>query len=79
MPRQDEDELEANVEFEANKLIPENLENVNLDYQVLGYLEAETKWKCCSWRSRDRSWFRGCHRNRAHGDNVMLFCNGKHV
>ena len=39
MPRQDEDELEANVEFEANKLIPETLENVNLDYLVLGYLE----------------------------------------
>jgi len=43
MPRQDEDELEANVEFEANKLIPENLENVNLDYQVLGYLEGGNK------------------------------------
>jgi type IV pilus assembly protein PilM len=43
MPRQDEDELEANVEFEANKLIPENLENVNLDYQVVGYLEGGNK------------------------------------
>jgi type IV pilus assembly protein PilM len=43
MPRQDEDELEANVEFEANKLIPENLENVNLDYQVLGFLEGGNK------------------------------------
>jgi len=43
MPRQDDDELEANVEFEANKLIPENLENVNLDYQVLGYLEGGNK------------------------------------
>jgi type IV pilus assembly protein PilM len=43
MPRQDEDELDANVEFEANKLIPENLENVNLDYQVLGYLEGGNK------------------------------------
>jgi type IV pilus assembly protein PilM len=43
MPRQDEDELEANVEFEANKLVPENLENVNLDYQVLGYLEGGNK------------------------------------
>jgi type IV pilus assembly protein PilM len=43
MPRQDENELEANVEFEANKLIPENLENVNLDYQVLGYLEGGNK------------------------------------
>jgi type IV pilus assembly protein PilM len=43
MPRQEEDELEANVEFEANKLVPENLENVNLDYQVLGYLEGGNK------------------------------------
>lgn len=43
MPRQDQDELEANVEFEANKLIPENLENVNLDYQVLGYPEGGNK------------------------------------
>ena len=43
MPRQEEDELEANVEFEANKLVPENLENVNLDYQVLGYLEDGNK------------------------------------
>jgi type IV pilus assembly protein PilM len=43
MPCQDEDELEANIEFEANKLIPENLENVNLDYQVLGYLEGGNK------------------------------------
>lgn len=43
MPRQDDDELEANVEFEANKLIPESLENVNLDYQILGYLEGGNK------------------------------------
>jgi type IV pilus assembly protein PilM len=43
MPRQEEDELEANIEFEANKMIPENLENVNLDYQVLGYLEGGNK------------------------------------
>jgi type IV pilus assembly protein PilM len=43
MPRQEQDELEANVEFEANKLIPENLENVNLDYQVLGYLDGGNK------------------------------------
>ena len=35
LPTQDEKELEANVEFEANNVIPENLENVNLDYQVL--------------------------------------------
>jgi type IV pilus assembly protein PilM len=39
MPRQDDDELEANVEFEANSVIPENLENVNLDYQVLNLSE----------------------------------------
>src|SRR5262245_14542042 len=31
MPRQDEDELEANVEFEANKIITENHEKVNID------------------------------------------------
>ena len=36
---QGEEELETNVEFEANNVIPENLENVNLDYQVLGYLD----------------------------------------
>ena len=39
LPRQDEEELDANVEFEANNVIPESLENVNLDYQVLNYLE----------------------------------------
>jgi type IV pilus assembly protein PilM len=39
MPRQDDNELEANVEFEANSVIPENLENVNLDYQVLNLSE----------------------------------------
>jgi type IV pilus assembly protein PilM len=39
MPMQEEDELEANLEFEANAVIPENLENVNLDYQVLNVLE----------------------------------------
>jgi type IV pilus assembly protein PilM len=38
MPRQEDDELEANVEFEANNVIPENLENVNLDYQVVNYV-----------------------------------------
>jgi len=27
--------LEANIEFEAQNVIPENLENVNLDHQVL--------------------------------------------
>jgi len=35
LPSQEEKELEANVEFEASNVIPENLENVNLDYQVL--------------------------------------------
>jgi type IV pilus assembly protein PilM len=37
LPMQEEEELEANVE--ANNVIPENLENVNLDYQVLNYLD----------------------------------------
>ena len=35
MPVQEEAELEANIEFEAQNVIPENLENVNLDHQVL--------------------------------------------
>jgi len=35
LPTQGDKELEANVEFEANNVIPENLENINLDYQVL--------------------------------------------
>lgn len=39
LPAQGEAELEANVEFEASHLIPESLENVNLDYQILNYLE----------------------------------------
>jgi type IV pilus assembly protein PilM len=43
MPRQEEAELEANVEFEANSVIPENLENVNLDYQVLNLAEGGSK------------------------------------
>jgi type IV pilus assembly protein PilM len=43
MPRQEENELEANVEFEANSVIPENLENVNLDYQVLNLAEGGSK------------------------------------
>ena len=43
LPAQKEDELDANVEFEANKIIPENLENVNLDYQVVNYLEGGSK------------------------------------
>ena len=43
LPVQQAEELEANVEFEANKVIPENLENVNLDYQILNYLEDGSK------------------------------------
>ena len=35
MPKQSSIELENNIEFEAQNVIPENLENVNLDYQVL--------------------------------------------
>lgn len=35
MPKQDRNELEANIEFEAQNVIPDSLENVNLDYQVL--------------------------------------------
>ncbi len=38
MPAQNEQELEANVEFEATNVIPEVLENVNLDYQILNLL-----------------------------------------
>src|ERR1051326_225624 len=34
MPKQEPAELEANIEFEAQSVIPENLENVNLDHQV---------------------------------------------
>jgi type IV pilus assembly protein PilM len=43
LPAQQTEELEANVEFEASKVIPENLENVNLDYQILNYLEGGNK------------------------------------
>jgi type IV pilus assembly protein PilM len=43
LPAQSEEELEANVEFEAHNVIPENLENVNLDYQVLSYLDDGSK------------------------------------
>jgi type IV pilus assembly protein PilM len=35
MPKQSPTELENNIEFEAQNVIPENLENVNLDHQVL--------------------------------------------
>jgi len=43
LPVQQAEELDANVEFEASKVIPENLENVNLDYQILNYLEGGSK------------------------------------
>jgi type IV pilus assembly protein PilM len=43
LPAQGEEELEANVEFEASNVIPESLENVNLDYQILNYLENDNK------------------------------------
>jgi len=39
MPRQEPAELEANIEFEAQNVIPESLENVNLDHQVLSHSE----------------------------------------
>ena len=39
MPKQEPAELEANIEFEAQNVIPENLENVNLDHQVLNEAE----------------------------------------
>ncbi|HXG50137.1 MAG TPA: type IV pilus assembly protein PilM [candidate division Zixibacteria bacterium] len=43
MPMQEESELEANIEFEANNVIPERVENLNLDFQVLNVLEGGTK------------------------------------
>jgi type IV pilus assembly protein PilM len=41
LPSQSEADLDAAVEFEAANVIPENLENVNLDYQVVGYSDGE--------------------------------------
>ncbi|HKY07228.1 MAG TPA: type IV pilus assembly protein PilM [Candidatus Binatia bacterium] len=35
MPKQEPQELEANIEFEAQNIIPDSLQNVNLDYQVI--------------------------------------------
>jgi type IV pilus assembly protein PilM len=35
MPKQEAAELEANIEFEAQNIIPDSLQNVNLDYQVV--------------------------------------------
>jgi len=43
MPKQEQAELDANIEFEAQNVIPENLENVNLDYQVLGSSDESNK------------------------------------
>ena len=43
MPMQEEAELEANIEFEANNVIPERMENVNLDYQVLNAIAGGSK------------------------------------
>lgn len=43
LPNQGEEELEANVEFQASQVIPDTLENVNLDYQALDYLEIGNK------------------------------------
>ncbi|HEY2986864.1 MAG TPA: type IV pilus assembly protein PilM [Candidatus Binatia bacterium] len=43
LPAQGEEELDANVEFQASQVIPDTLENVNLDYQVLDYVETDNK------------------------------------
>jgi type IV pilus assembly protein PilM len=43
LPAQGEEELDANVEFQASQLIPDTLENVNLDYQVLDFVENSEK------------------------------------
>lgn len=43
LPSQSEADLDTAVEFEAASVIPENLENVNLDYQVVGYADGENK------------------------------------
>jgi type IV pilus assembly protein PilM len=43
LPMQQGEELDINVEFEAKQVIPENLENVNLDYQVVNYLDGGNK------------------------------------
>ena len=43
MPKQEQAELDANIEFEAQNVIPENLENVNLDYQVLSRADDSNK------------------------------------
>ncbi|HEY1268740.1 MAG TPA: pilus assembly protein PilM, partial [Candidatus Binatia bacterium] len=43
LPAQGQQELDANVEFQASQLIPDTLENVNLDYQALDYVENSDK------------------------------------
>ncbi|MGH7824617.1 MAG: type IV pilus assembly protein PilM [Candidatus Binatia bacterium] len=43
LPMQQGEELDTNVEFEAKQVIPESLENVNLDYQVVNYLDGGNK------------------------------------
>jgi type IV pilus assembly protein PilM len=43
LPNQPPADLENSVLFEAGNFIPESLENVNLDYQVLDYLEKENQ------------------------------------
>jgi len=43
MPKQEPAELEANIEFEAQNIIPDSLQNVNLDHQVLGEAEGGNK------------------------------------
>jgi len=51
-----EEDLEFQVESEANQYIPFTLEEVNLDFQVLGparHLAMRMNWKCC-WQPRAR-------------------------
>ena len=43
LPSQAPAELENSVLFEAGNFIPENLENVNLDYQIVDFLEKENQ------------------------------------
>lgn len=43
MPKQEKAELENNIEFEAQNVIPESIDNVNLDYQVLSESEDGNK------------------------------------
>lgn len=43
MPKQEKSELDNNIEFEAQNVIPESIDNVNLDYQVLSESEDGNK------------------------------------